>query len=99
MLGLLRSQRWRVGDRWWSQAATSCVLFEGFHATAEQLFIRLRCRCRLSAKPGSWQQHVLAERTSQRLSSSAMHSGERGCSCLCMTMLDCEDVSCRHSHY
>ena len=61
MLGLLRSQRWSVGDRWWSQAATSCVLLEGFHATAEQLFIRLPYRCRLLAAPGSWQQHMLAE--------------------------------------
>ena len=41
MFGLRRSQRCRVGDRWWSHAATSCVLFTGFHATAEQLFIRL----------------------------------------------------------
>ena len=42
MLGLRRSQRCSVGDSWWSQAATSCVLLVGFQATAEQLFIRLQ---------------------------------------------------------
>ena len=42
MVGLRRSQRCSVGDSWWSQAATSCVLLVGLQATAEQLFIRLQ---------------------------------------------------------